>query len=214
MNNLPLARKSDLVMQEVGDELLVYDLKTNKAYCLNETSAQIWLLCDGKNSVSEIAKKMSEQMKTEITEDFIRIALDQLNKDEILEDGLEIRFNGLSRREIIRKVGFASVAAMPIISSVVAPEGSMAQSGPMNLSFGDACTAHLQCTSGVCSTLISTCCVSTSRTNAFGTGSNFTLTGTETCVASAQTRCCSGSGFFTGITSIFMGITVFKCECN
>ena len=37
----PKARVSDLVIQESGNELLIYDLKTNKAQSLNETSARI-----------------------------------------------------------------------------------------------------------------------------------------------------------------------------
>ncbi|MBA3352846.1 MAG: PqqD family protein, partial [Blastocatellia bacterium] len=57
MNNTqcPIARKNGLVVQEVPDEVLVYDLETNKAHCLNQSAAMIWRSCDGKNSVSEIA---------------------------------------------------------------------------------------------------------------------------------------------------------------
>lgn len=42
MNNSqqrPLARSEGLVIQEMPDEVLVYDLETNKAHCLNETAA-------------------------------------------------------------------------------------------------------------------------------------------------------------------------------
>ncbi|HZH35571.1 MAG TPA: hypothetical protein VEX64_12070 [Pyrinomonadaceae bacterium] len=39
--NIPKARENDLVVQELKDEVLIYDLKINKAYCLNETSAAI-----------------------------------------------------------------------------------------------------------------------------------------------------------------------------
>jgi hypothetical protein len=39
--NNPKNRKNDIVIQELKDEILIYDLTTNKAYCLNETSAAV-----------------------------------------------------------------------------------------------------------------------------------------------------------------------------
>ena len=35
----PIARSNGLVVQEMPDEVLVYDLDSNKAHCLNETAA-------------------------------------------------------------------------------------------------------------------------------------------------------------------------------
>jgi len=130
LNYKPAARKADLVTQDSLNETLIYDLKTNKAFCLNETSALVWQLCDGRNSVSEISDAMSVQLKTLVSEDIVWLALDQLNKDGLLENGDTINnhFSGLSRREAIRKVGFASVVALPIISSLIAPSASLAQS--------------------------------------------------------------------------------------
>ena len=52
--NNPKGRHNDLVVQDSENEVLIYDLKLNKAYCLNETSALIWRLCDGTKSVAEI----------------------------------------------------------------------------------------------------------------------------------------------------------------
>ncbi len=129
MNYKPAARKSDLVTQDSLDETLIYDLKTNKAFCLNETSALVWQLCNGSSSVSEISDAMSVQLKTLVSEDLVWLAVDQLSKDGLLENGDTINnhFSGLSRREAIRKVGFASVVALPIISSLIAPSASMAQ---------------------------------------------------------------------------------------
>jgi len=124
------ARKEGLVIQEMPDEVLVFDLETNKAHCLNETAAFVWKACDGKNSVADITKLFGSKSGTSVPEDLIWLALDQLktknlieNKDEILVD-----YNGMSRREVIRKVGLASVVALPLISSLVAPPAASAQS--------------------------------------------------------------------------------------
>jgi hypothetical protein len=45
----PCARKAGLVIQDMPDEVLVYDLDTNKAHCLNKSAAFVWRSCDGKN---------------------------------------------------------------------------------------------------------------------------------------------------------------------
>ncbi len=216
MKNKPLARSSNLVIQESNTELLIYDLKTDKAYCLNETSSLVWQLCNGKHTVAEISDKLSKQMKMLVGEDFVWIAIDQFRKDELLEYEIEMdeRFSGLSRREIIRKVGFTSMVALPIISSVVAPKAAMAQSGPMNLSVGDSCGTDPQCTSGNCSPS-GTCCVSTSlhnRTPGSSYGSSFNV---QNCSTQASLLCCSGSGFWLGTSTTFpSGTVIYQCQCN
>ena len=159
--NIPKARENDLVVQELKDEVLIYDLKINKAYCLNETSAAIWNLCDGHNSVSDISRKLSNRLKQLVTDDLVYLALDQLKTDELLSksDELEIKFNGLSRREAIRKVGLASMVALPIIASLVAPTAAMAQSPGSNLCEEIECPfAQTQCKlDGVCDPATGNC---------------------------------------------------------
>lgn len=127
----PKSRTKDLVMQELKDEVLLYDLKLNKAFCLNLPSAQIWQLCNGNYSVSDIRNELSQKLKKEITEDYVWLALDQLNSNNLLSNGSEIisDSNGLTRRAAIRKVGLATLMTLPIISSIVAPTAAHAQSG-------------------------------------------------------------------------------------
>lgn len=129
----PIARKSNLVVQEMETEILVYDLSINKAFCLNGTSALVWQFSDGNNSISEIADLMSKRLKTLISEEFVWLALDQLKRDNLLENNseFEVKLNGLNRREIIRKVGLASMVALPLISSVIAPIATHAASNPL-----------------------------------------------------------------------------------
>ena len=49
MNILPEARTLELVEQDLGQELLIYDLTTHNAYTLNETLKLIFRACDGEN---------------------------------------------------------------------------------------------------------------------------------------------------------------------
>lgn len=38
MTNHPISRKANIVLQEFENEILIYDLSINKAFCLNRTS--------------------------------------------------------------------------------------------------------------------------------------------------------------------------------
>lgn len=128
MNNsqCPIARKTGLVVQEVPDEVLVYDLESNKAHCLNSTAAMVWRSCDGNNSVAEIAKLVTSQAGGKVSEDFVWLAIDQLSENKLLEKDVSVNFHGQSRREAIKKIGLASVIAVPVIASLVAPQSALA----------------------------------------------------------------------------------------
>jgi hypothetical protein len=151
--NNPKGRENDIVIQQLNDEVLIYDLTTSKAFCLNETSAAIWNLCDGESSVSDITKQLSKQLKSPVTEDFVWLALDGLKKENLIENETQMStpFEGLSRREVIRKVGIGSMIALPMISSLIAPTAAHAQSaGGALAANGAACTADNNCSSTCC----------------------------------------------------------------
>lgn len=122
----PMARKSGLVVQEVPDEVLVYDLDTNKAHCLNQTAALVWKSCDGSRSVSDIAKLVEKQAGGKVNDDLVWLAIDQLNESNLLEQQIVANFNGQTRREVIKKIGLSTMIAIPVIASLVAPRSAMA----------------------------------------------------------------------------------------
>ncbi|MGH9820314.1 MAG: PqqD family protein, partial [Pyrinomonadaceae bacterium] len=123
MNNpqFPSARKTGLVVQDMPDEVLVYDLDSNKAHCLNGSAAFIWKSCDGKTSVSDIAHSFKAHSGDAVSEDFVWLAIDQLNSNSLLEKDITSKFSGQSRRDVIKKIGLASVIAIPIVASLVTP---------------------------------------------------------------------------------------------
>ena len=53
---MPRARQEKLLVHELTDEVLVYDLKRHKAHSLNKTAALVWQRCDGKSGVTEITR--------------------------------------------------------------------------------------------------------------------------------------------------------------
>jgi hypothetical protein len=121
--NKPQSKKQDVVIQEHDGEVLIYDLRRDKAFCLNSTAALIWRLCDGNRSVGEIGEQIGKDLKVANADDLVWLALDQLNKDKLIENAPDSsgRFAGMSRREVMRKVAVGSAIALPIIAGLVAP---------------------------------------------------------------------------------------------
>lgn len=130
MKNTPISRKDGIVVQEANSELLIYDLNRNKALCLNDIAAAIWLACDGNRDISALTNHVSEKFEHTVSDEYIWLALDHLKKENLLENnnGSALDFTGFSRREAIKKIGMTSMAALPVITSLVAPTAIHAQS--------------------------------------------------------------------------------------
>lgn len=126
----PVSRKANIVVRELGNEVLLYDLSLHKAYCLNQTSALVYQFCEGTNSIAEISDLMSKELKTLVSEDLVWLALKELKRQNLLENEEELtdQVAGLSRRELLKKVRLASLVMLPIIVSIVAPNVVMAAS--------------------------------------------------------------------------------------
>ncbi|HEX8185100.1 MAG TPA: PqqD family protein [Blastocatellia bacterium] len=145
---VPEARTQGLVVQHLADELLVYDQDRHKAHCLNETAALVWQRCDGRSSVSDIARELSREVEQEVGQEVVWLAVEQLSKTHLLKEGVEaVARGGVSRREVIRRLGVGAAIAMPVVTSIVAPKASQAANCRPS---GAACTASAQCCSGLC----------------------------------------------------------------
>lgn len=120
---LPFARSEELVVEELGDELLVYDLKDKQAHCLTPTAALVWRRCDGTTSSAALAQQLGLEA-AEITR-----ALAELERCQLL-DSRVAAVSGLSRRDLgikVTKVA-AGVATVPLILSIAAPAAAQTQS--------------------------------------------------------------------------------------
>src|ERR1041384_5219890 len=89
-NNQALARQKDLVVQELPDELMIYDLKAHKAHCLNNTAALVWHHCDGKTTTAEMAALLGAEIGSPVDEAVVWYALDKLDKAELLDEKPEL----------------------------------------------------------------------------------------------------------------------------
>jgi hypothetical protein len=53
----PLAR-SDITVQVIGDEVMLYDSDNEKIHILNHSAYAIWQLCNGENSLVDMCEKL------------------------------------------------------------------------------------------------------------------------------------------------------------
>jgi len=145
----PVACKDSVVVQEADGELLVYDLRNGKAHCLTESAAFIWNCCDGMTSVEQIRRKVEEKFKTEVSEDFVLLALEELGREGLLESPVETGFGKISRREALRKLGVGTMIALPLVASLAVPNTALAAACCVGLPCSNPAQCSLPCS--VCS---------------------------------------------------------------
>lgn len=193
---IPAVRKKDLVIQELNDEILIYDLQNNKVFGLNDTSALIWRLSNGDKTMSQIAHEASQKLNSPINEELVWLALGQLKEANLINNETEITndYQGATRREVIRRIGLASMVALPMISALVAPSALQAQSScgtAPNIALGCSCFVGGLSNSGNCASL---CCnfVTASQPGICVPMGTVGVAGS--CVRSCQcsTGCCAG----------------------
>lgn len=119
MTRRPVARSAGLITEDVGDQLLVYDERSDRAHCLSAEAARVWRRCDGATPVTGLAAQVG------LDPSVVERALDELDACELLEAP-----PGDTRRELgvklIRGAGGVAVGA-PLIFSVLAPTAGAAQ---------------------------------------------------------------------------------------
>jgi coenzyme PQQ synthesis protein D (PqqD) len=139
----PLARSERVIIEALGDELLVYDLDSDEAHSLNASAAAIWRACDGAVTVAGISARVG------LSEAAVRVTLERLAGLDLLAAGSFTRPTH-SRRAVLRRgllAGAAASAAAPLITSIVAPAAAQTTSG-CSADFG-ACEQTADCCSGL-----------------------------------------------------------------
>ena len=118
----PLAWTERLVVEEIADEVLVYDQRSDQAHCLSSVAARAWRACDGRRTVGELSDDLA------FDQQIVRQALEELDDCGLLDGRPRA---GLTRREAtsrLAKVG-AAAASAPLIYSIAAPAPAVAATG-------------------------------------------------------------------------------------
>lgn len=125
--SFPRARRDDLLVEDIMDELLIYDLRSEQAHCLNATAAAIWRACDGHTGVEALVAATSAAIGAPCDERVILLALEQLRERDLL-DQLPASASALvSRRELMERLA-VPMLLLPLITTLSVPTPAMAQS--------------------------------------------------------------------------------------
>jgi Coenzyme PQQ synthesis protein D (PqqD) len=136
---IPIARTTQLLVEELGEEVIVYDRQRDVIYCLNSLAARVWYCCDGRNTIADIAKILAEDLDLPVSSsgnsmDLILRSLQELEGFQLIEKYIAqpIDRPEISRRRMLKKAalvsGFALGTLFPTIQSIVAPLPAMANS--------------------------------------------------------------------------------------
>jgi len=115
---LPKARTDNLVIRELDDETLVYDMDRDEAHCLNQTAALVWKECDGKTTATHAARALKKELAVPVDADVIWLAVKQLQRFHLVE--ASGKSPSVSRRDLVLKYAPAALA-LPVILSISAP---------------------------------------------------------------------------------------------
>jgi len=144
---IPLARTNNLLITQVGEEVIVYDRERDTAHCLNAMAARVWHYCDGQNTVEDIAKLLEEDLEVSADEDvdwrgLVWLTLEELERFYLIQEYLSQPISSevqsadalrVSRRKMIKTAtlvgGFAIGSMFPLVKSIVAPAPGMAAPG-------------------------------------------------------------------------------------
>lgn len=154
------ARRNDVVVEDVSDELLIYDRRTDVAHCLSEVAALVWRTCERGATLGEIAEQISQRDLAGSGVDAAELAntaVAELVEKGLLETSGAAAAAGLvSRRQALRKmagVGAAAIAG-PLVVSAAVPTAAFAAASCSSAS--GTCgseTGYSCCTGYVCSSL-------------------------------------------------------------
>ena len=79
--------RSDVTVQQVGDESLVLDMQSGQIHQLNVTAAWILAQCNGENSIESIADGFAEyfSLDTENATNDVTATIEQLTQARVID---------------------------------------------------------------------------------------------------------------------------------
>ena len=122
---LPQARTENLVIRELDDETLVYDMQRDEAHCLNQTAALVWKNCDGRTTATRAARTLKKELDAPVDADLVWLAVKQLQRFHLVD--VSRKSPAVSRRDLVLKYAPAALA-LPVILSISTPAAAQAAS--------------------------------------------------------------------------------------
>jgi hypothetical protein len=165
--SFPQARHTELLVQPLGDEVVIYDRQRNRAHRLNRSAALLWRACDGQTSVSLLATHLEREAGLPADQALVRHALGRMHRARLLERAdnaswLPDRPRDEGRRATLKRIAMtgALVVAAPVVTTMIAPTSAMAQSLVQGTGCcADSCSSSSPCKCAGCSQCVRGICV-------------------------------------------------------
>jgi hypothetical protein len=149
--SFPAARAEGLLIEQVGNETVVFDVETKEAHCLKGLASVVFTLADGTTSAEDLALAAGEKLSEPVSYAQVQEAITQLEACALLDTPLLVR-DGLSRRDLVKKAGYigaAGAAASPLITSIMTPASALATDSSIP-SGCSGCGQNQDCVSNHC----------------------------------------------------------------
>ena len=101
-SGFPRSRQRGLIVDEVGDETIVFDEERREAHSLNRLASVVWRHCDGATSVPRLAELVGEELSLAVNERIVDYALDMLDGVHLMQEENDAAVEQVSRREVVR----------------------------------------------------------------------------------------------------------------
>jgi hypothetical protein len=147
---LPRSRKDHVVIRELDDETLVYDMDRDEAHCLNRTAALVWAQCDGKTTAAQAARALAGKLDASVDTDLVWLAVKQLQRFDLVE--ATAKAPRVSRRDLVLKYAPIAIVLLPVIVSITAPTPAQAATCGQFCGSGGGCPLGCRCSfsTGLC----------------------------------------------------------------
>lgn len=130
----PSSKRIGVLIEDLGDESVLYDSTSDRFVRLNSVSHLVWLRCDGESSVAEIAAAVGQELGIDDAAEVVWLALGLLASEALLEGDVELpepvegdeADGAMSRRTMLTLAGAG--VALPLVASIIAPTPAAAQS--------------------------------------------------------------------------------------
>jgi hypothetical protein len=132
-------RRDDLIVQKVGDEVIVYDKASHRAHSLNRPAALVFEQLDGKTDLAGVARRVGKVLGEPHRDDIVAKAVNELAAADLLQPGV-----ALPRRSMLKSL---AVGLLPVVVSIAVPPAAAAGSCKPD---GDPCYSGSECCSGNC----------------------------------------------------------------
>jgi hypothetical protein len=121
-----------MLIEDLDDELVVYDQEHDRAHSLNRTATLVWRNCDGNRNVTELAAVLRREGISIADDELVQLTVDYLLRAGLIEGGAprpasETR---LARRQLLDRIGVVGVGSLvlPVIETLTAPQAVAAAS--------------------------------------------------------------------------------------